>query len=89
MVTAFRPRDPTLNDSSVLTTIRPITEPSQLYFQWTEYRIQVLQERLQRMLKDLQQQHYNEKPTDVKAVKKFLQQQEEWLYQTNKEIVET
>ncbi|KIW99394.1 uncharacterized protein Z518_11382 [Rhinocladiella mackenziei CBS 650.93] len=88
MVTAFRPRNPLVPDSSVLTTIRPISESSELYFQWTEYRMEVLQERLRRMLKVLEEQHRANKPTDIKKIKKFLQQQEEWIAGTNREIVE-
>lgn len=77
-----------IKDSSVLTTIRPITNLSDLYFQWTEYRTKVLQERLRRMLEVLQEQHSAGKPTDVKKMKQFLQEQEEWLAITNKEIIE-
>jgi len=88
MITAFRPRDAMIPDSSVLTTIRPITNLSDLYFEWTEYRTKVLQERLRLMLEVLQEQHRAGKPTDVKKMKDFLQQQEEWLSITNKEIVE-
>jgi hypothetical protein len=88
MVTAFRPRDANLQDSSVLTTIRPISEPSELYFQWAEYRVEVLQERLQRMLEVLKDEHHAEKPTNVKRLKDFLQEQGDWLSITNNEIVD-
>lgn len=88
MVTAFRPRDASLLDSSVLTTIRPISDPSELFFQWTEYRMEVLQERLRRMLKSLDDQHLASKPTDIKGIKNFLKEQEEWLCNTNREIIE-
>ncbi|EXJ75773.1 uncharacterized protein A1O5_00280 [Cladophialophora psammophila CBS 110553] len=87
MVTAFRPRDPLIPDSSVLTTIRPITNLSDLYFQWTEYRVEVLQERLRLMLEFLREQHHAHKPTDATKIKEFLQQQADWLSITNKEIV--
>lgn len=88
MITAFRPRDALIPDDSVLTTIRPITDLNELYFQWTEYRIEVLQERLRMMLKLLEQQHRAHRKTDVTRIKAFLQQQEEWLAITNQEIVE-
>ena len=86
MITAFRPRDPFMSDDSVLTTIRPITNLSELYFQWTEYRIEVLQERLRGMLKVLEEQHRADRPTDVKRIKEFLKLQEEWISITNIEI---
>jgi hypothetical protein len=86
MITSYRPRDPFVMDSSVLTTIRPLTEHSELYFQWTEYRVEVLQERLRGMLKVLEEQHGANRRTDVVRIKKFLQEQEEWIASTNREI---
>ncbi|RDW57452.1 hypothetical protein BP6252_13790 [Coleophoma cylindrospora] len=86
MVTAFRPRDALVPDSSVLTTIRPISDPSQLYFQWTEYRVAVLQERLRIMLEALRNEHRANKPTNVQQIKELLQEQENWLASTNSEI---
>jgi hypothetical protein len=74
-------------DSSVLTSIRPISDHSELYYQWTKYRAEVLIERLQSMLKVVEEQHSANEPTDKQLLKKFFQQQEEWLSITNKEIV--
>ncbi|KIX98557.1 uncharacterized protein Z520_05858 [Fonsecaea multimorphosa CBS 102226] len=87
MVTAFRPRDALIPDSSVLTTIRPITNLSDLYFQWTEYRVEVLQERLRLMLEVLREQHRADEQTDAAKIKEFLQQQVDWLSITDREIV--
>ena len=74
-------------DDSVLTSIRPITEHSELYFQWTEYRIEVLQERLRTMMKEMEKQHRAGRRTDKERIKRFLKQQEQWLKITNDEIV--
>lgn len=74
-------------DDSVLTSIRPITEHSELYFQWTEYRIEVLQERLRTMMKEMEKQHRAGRKTDKERIKQFLEQQEQWLKITNDEIV--
>ncbi|KIW68732.1 hypothetical protein PV04_04656 [Phialophora macrospora] len=87
MITSFRPRDPLVPDSSVLTSIRPISNLSELYFQWTEYRVEVLQGRLQVMLDMLREQHRAGNSTDVVKIKEFLKQQEDWLFSTNKEII--
>lgn len=89
MITAFRPRDPMVRDTSVLTSIRPISEYSELYFQWSKYRLGVLQGRLRVMLQDLEETHQANRQTDVKKMKQFLQQQEEWIVATNREIVGT
>ncbi|KAJ9617087.1 hypothetical protein H2200_000808 [Cladophialophora chaetospira] len=87
MIAAFRPRDPFVSDTSVLTSIRPISHPSELYFQWTEYRVEVLQERLRIMLEVLRKEHVLGHPTDVAKIKEFLNQQAQWLLDTNTEIV--
>lgn len=86
-VTSFRPRDPTTKDSSVLTSIRPISNHSDLYYQWTKYRIEVLQKRLEALLQLVEQDRRENKPTNKQMIKGFLQEHEEWLALTNKEIV--
>jgi hypothetical protein len=73
-------------DSSVLTTIRPISDLSELYYQWTKYRVEVLLERLRKTQEVLDHRHGANKPTDIAYVKNFLQQQEKWLSATNREI---
>ncbi|KAF6803992.1 hypothetical protein CSOJ01_10503 [Colletotrichum sojae] len=89
MITSFRPRDPCVKDDSVLTSIRPISELSELYYQWVKYRAEVVQDRLKAMLETLEENHEVGKQTDVRGIKSFLQQQEEYLAITNREIVET
>ncbi|KAF9873727.1 hypothetical protein CkaCkLH20_08837 [Colletotrichum karsti] len=89
MITSFRPRDPCVKDDSVLTSIRPISELSELYYQWAKYRAEVVKDRLDAMLKTLEENHEAGKQTDVRGIKDFLQQNEEYLAITNKEIVET
>lgn len=87
MVTPFRPRDPFVSDTSVLTTIRPISDLSELYFQWMGYRVEVLQGRLQGMLNALEEDYRAKKPTDIDRIKQFLKEQEDWLSITEKEIL--
>ncbi|KAK0381004.1 hypothetical protein CLIM01_01580 [Colletotrichum limetticola] len=88
MITSFRPRDPCIKDDSVLTSIRPISEHSELYYQWAKYRIEVLQERLKAIHGILEEIHQAKKPIDVGAVKRLLAQQEDYIAITNREIVE-
>jgi hypothetical protein len=86
MVTAFRPRSCFVKDTSVLTTIRPLSNLSEVYFQWTTYRIEVLQERL-RIIQGMMQEEYEKgKETDVDRIKSFLKEQEDWLGGTHREI---
>ncbi|KAF2265261.1 hypothetical protein CC78DRAFT_532665 [Lojkania enalia] len=87
MITSFRPRDPFMVDDSVLTSIRPISDLSELYYQWTKYRVEVLEERLRGMLRVLEEQHRAERKTDAERIKRFLKEQEEWLAITEREII--
>jgi hypothetical protein len=86
-ITAFRPKDPLMKDTSVLTTIRPISDHSELYYQWTKYRVEVLQERLKAMLATMERENRAQKPTDKARVKAYLREQEEWLAGTDREII--
>ncbi|KAI8243592.1 hypothetical protein K4K57_004051 [Colletotrichum sp. SAR 10_99] len=89
MITSFRPRDPCVKDDSVLTSIRPISDLSELYYQWTKYRAQVVKARIEGMLRILEENHDAGRQTDVKGIKRFLKQNEEYLSITNAEVVET
>ncbi|CAI0647304.1 unnamed protein product [Colletotrichum noveboracense] len=88
MITSFRPRDPCVKDDSALTSIRPISELSELYYQWAKYRAEVVRARLDAMLNTLEEDHDAGKQTDVRGIKQFLLQNEEYFAITNKEIVE-
>jgi hypothetical protein len=74
-------------DNSVLTSIRPITDHSELYYQWSKYRIEVLQERLRSLLTVVEEQYHANMPTDKERLKEFFEQQENWLSTTRREIV--
>ncbi|KAK1625413.1 hypothetical protein BDP81DRAFT_463939 [Colletotrichum phormii] len=89
MITSFRPRNPCVKDDSVLTSIRPISEHSELYYQWAKYRVEVVQERLKTFLKTLAEDNEGDKPTNVRRIKEFLAQQQDYIGITNEEIAET
>ena len=44
MVTSFRPKCPLIKDDSVLTTVRAISDLSELYGGYAEYRLEMLEE---------------------------------------------
>ena len=87
MVTSFRPRDPELRDDSVLTTVRPISDLSELYYGFGEYRLEILQQRVKNQLRSLRADRECGKRVDVRKLKTFLCTQEEFIVHTNKEIV--
>lgn len=53
-VVSMRPRDPTLEDTSTLRTVKPISNVDELFRQWTEYRLDVLAQRAARARELLQ-----------------------------------
>lgn len=56
-VTSFRPKDPLLPDSSVLDQIRKHSHHTEIYYQYTLYRVEVLQARARAMAQDLRQRY--------------------------------
>ncbi|CAE6443542.1 unnamed protein product [Rhizoctonia solani] len=45
MVTSYRAKDVMVKDDSVLTTIRPVANWNELYYEWSTYRLDLLSER--------------------------------------------
>ncbi|KAI0012115.1 hypothetical protein F4779DRAFT_614826 [Xylariaceae sp. FL0662B] len=56
-VTSFRPKNPLLPDSSVLDQIRKHSHHTEIYYQYTLYRLEVLQARMKAMAEDLQKKY--------------------------------
>lgn len=88
MVTSFRPRSPDQRDDTVLTTVRPISNLSELYFQFSEYRLEILEERIRSELRLLRETKRSGKKMDTRKLKRFLKEQESFLAHMNHEMVE-
>ena len=88
MVTSFRPRSPALRDDTVLTTVRPISDLSELYYQFTNYRLEILEERVRAELKRLRENSQGGKKLNTRKLKEFLREQEIFLAHMNTEMVE-
>lgn len=87
MVTSFRPRSPRIRDDTVLTTVRPISNLSDLYGQAVEYQLENAEARIRNMLKNIRDS-MKAGATDVKAIKSFLEFEIITLSHLNDEIVE-
>jgi hypothetical protein len=59
IVTSFRPKNPELVDDMTNANIRNKSHLSELYYQWTTYRLEVLAERARRVADTLHQRYYN------------------------------
>jgi hypothetical protein len=97
IVTSFRPRDPTLLDESTNMNVRDKSHLTELYYQWTTYRLEVLAER-SRIAVDSLRKRYEEnvrssdkdskgglcrvETVNVKEVEKWANEQIAYIQQT-------
>lgn len=88
MVTSFRPKSPVSRDDTVLTTVRSVSDLPELYYQYSEYRLELLEERLRKRLKTIQEQKRAHRGFDTRAMKNFILEQEQFLATMNREMVE-
>jgi hypothetical protein len=87
MVTSFRPRSPRVRDDTVLTTVRPVSNLSDLYGQTVEYQLENAESRIRQMLKSVRES-MKSGATDVESIKSFLNFEIKTLSHLNDEIVE-
>ncbi|KAI1827961.1 hypothetical protein F4861DRAFT_235464 [Xylaria intraflava] len=88
MVTSFRPRNPLVRDDTVLTTVRPISNINDLYNQFTEYRLEMLEARIRLQLKEIHDMSAAGRRVPTKKLKRFFEEQEKFLAHMNEEIVD-
>lgn len=88
MVTSFRPKCHTVKDDTVLTTVRPISDLGELYYQFGDYRLEILEERIRNYRKGLRETQRKGKKMNTQVLKDFLREQEMFLAHMNKEIIE-
>ena len=79
MVTSFRPRDPLAMDTTVLTNVRGISDVSTLYFQYAEYRMQNLEERVRAQIRTLRSRKDAKRKFDTAQARRWLVEQREYL----------
>jgi hypothetical protein len=88
MVTSFRPRNPILRDDTVLTTVRAISNLPELYGQFSEYRLEILEERIRLQLKEIRDARAAGRGVATTKLKIFLEEQERFLAHMNREMVD-
>jgi hypothetical protein len=88
MVTSFRPRNPLVRDDTVLTTVRPISDLKELYNQFAEYRLEMLEERIRLQLKEIRDLSAAGRRVPTKKLKGFFEEQERFLAHMNREMVD-
>lgn len=88
MVTCFRPRSPLVRDESTLTGVRGISIKSELYTQYTEYRLEILEERIRAKLKDERLREQGKTPFDTHEVRTWLLEQKQFIESMLYELTE-
>ncbi|KAI9654193.1 MAG: hypothetical protein M1821_006721 [Bathelium mastoideum] len=88
MVTSFRPKSPHVRDETVLTGDRCISYKSDLYTQYTEYRLEILEERVRAKMKAERLRQQAKIPFDIAEVRGWLMEQKDFIEAMLCEIIE-
>lgn len=88
MITSLRPRSPLVKDESVLTGVRPISNTSDLYTQWTQYRLQNLEERIRDMLKNERSRESFSRSFDLESSRAWFRENIAYMQATLDELQE-
>ena len=88
MVTSFRPRSALIKDDTVLTTVRAVSDLPELYSQYTEYRLEMLEERIRAHLKEIRNRKRAHRRFNTTASKLFVAEQEVFLAAMNREMID-
>ena len=99
-VTSFRPRDPALPDSSSLDQIRKHSHHTEIYYQYTLYRVEVLQARARAMAEALRARYAEntrdggagccfKETVDKRELERWAREQMEYLQTTYEQVNKT
>ena len=87
-MTSFRPKSAFAKDDTVLTTVRSISNLAELYSQYTEYRFEILEERVRAQLKEIRDRKRARRGFSTAAVKAFIAEQQVFLDVMLREMVD-
>ncbi|KNG89604.1 hypothetical protein ANOM_003196 [Aspergillus nomiae NRRL 13137] len=88
MVTSFRPKSALVKDETVLVGFRPISHLPEIYKQYSEYRLENLEERIRHQLRKVRERERAQLIFDTAAMKNFLREQRDYIDTTLDELVE-
>jgi hypothetical protein len=87
-VTSFRPRSPFVKDDSVLRTVRPVSNLTELYADFAEYRLDIMEQRIRHARKEMRARRQAGERFDTSGHKAFLQASAAFLTHTDNELVD-
>lgn len=88
MVTSFRPKSPFIKDETVLTGVRGISILSDIYNQYTQYRLEILEERIRDRLKKERRRELAKRRFDTADVRNWLMEQKGFIESMLEELYE-
>ncbi|KAJ0414773.1 hypothetical protein BJY00DRAFT_320784 [Aspergillus carlsbadensis] len=87
MVTPFRPRDASVRDETILVGTRGISLLDEMYPQYFEYRMEVLEERVRGVMRGERGREGAGRAFDVEGVRGWIREQREFLDSMLREMV--
>lgn len=87
-VTSYRPRSSLVKDHTMLRTVRPVSDLNELYYDFAEYRLEIMEDRLRHARNELRARRGSSKKFNTRDHKTFLVDSMAFMQQTNQEIVE-
>lgn len=88
MVTCFRPKSIDVRDETILTGVRPISFRSELYTQYTEYRLEILEERIRGKMKSEKLRVRRNDPFNTAEARQWLKEQRDFLDAMIEEMID-
>lgn len=79
MVTCFRPRSPFVRDETVLTGVRAISNKTELYSQYMEYRLDIMEERTRAKKHEERKRRTAEREFNTFKARAWLLDQKEFI----------
>lgn len=87
MVTCFRPKSPLTKDETVLVGVRATSILPQLYDQYVEYRLDILEDRVRDRIRSERKRRSEQRALDVDEMRKFINDQKEFLEDMLEELI--
>lgn len=88
MVTSFRPKSIYTKDESVLRGVKNISHVPTLYYQYSTYRLENMEDRVRDQVRSLRKRHNANANFDVEQVRSWLEKEGDFLNGMLEEIRE-
>ncbi|RMZ74005.1 ubiquitin-conjugating enzyme e2 [Pyrenophora seminiperda CCB06] len=87
-VTSWRPRSPFVRDDSVLRTVRGVSNLNELYYDFGEYRLEILAARVRQAAEEMRTRRSQGEKFDTRSHKALLEELSAFVQHTKAELVE-